>query len=231
MSIKQDLASEMKDIFTAEHWQVQSTRGVPAPGDIGLGNFAKRLETATVLYADLDGSTKMVDEWRWWFAAEIYKAYLRCAARVIRARGGEITAYDGDRIMAIFVGDKQWEQAAWAALEINGGLRRIVQPALQARYPEAGYQIRHSVGVDTSELHAASIGVRGYNDIVWVGRAANYAAKLTSLNELPIWITDDVYTQLPSVWKRNNGEPTWAAWNWEGHAMTIWGSDSWSDLT
>ncbi len=30
----------------------------------------------------------------------LYKAYLHCAAKIISNEGGEITAYDGDRIMA-----------------------------------------------------------------------------------------------------------------------------------
>jgi len=38
-------------------------------------------------------------------AAEIYKTYLHCAAKIIRSEGGSITSYDGDRIMGIFIGD------------------------------------------------------------------------------------------------------------------------------
>jgi class 3 adenylate cyclase len=53
------------------------------------------------------------------------------------------------------------------------------------------------VGSDVSSLRAARIGVRGGNDIVWVGHAANYAAKLTELNlEESTWITKDVYDML-----------------------------------
>jgi len=39
------------------------------------------------------------------------------------------------------------------------------------------------VGIDTSALFVARIGVRNDNDLVWVGRAANYAAKLTEIPE------------------------------------------------
>lgn len=38
------------------------------------------------------------------FAAHVYKSYLACAARVIRSENGTITAYDGDRIMAVYTG-------------------------------------------------------------------------------------------------------------------------------
>ena len=69
-------------------------------GNIQLGNDAVKLE-GTVLYADLDDSTKLVDTMSPEFAAEVYKSYLVCAARIIRDQGGVITAYDGDRIMAV----------------------------------------------------------------------------------------------------------------------------------
>ena len=46
----------------------------------------KALQVATVLYADPDGSTDMVDKYPWWFSAQVYKAYLRCAGKIIQTR-------------------------------------------------------------------------------------------------------------------------------------------------
>lgn len=78
MGLNDDLAAEVKAIFAAQ-WEVQTTTSVPAPENLRLNaNHAKDLETATVLYADLDGSTNMVDNYDWSFSAEVYKAYLRC---------------------------------------------------------------------------------------------------------------------------------------------------------
>ena len=59
--------------------------------------------------------------------------------------------------------------------------------------------MRQSVGVDTSELLVAKTGIRTVNDLVWVGRAANYAAKLSSRLAPATQITSDVYDQLPCV--------------------------------
>ena len=39
---------------------------------------------------------------------------------------------------------------------------------------------KQSVGIDTSELFVARTGIRRANDLVWVGRAANHAAKLSA---------------------------------------------------
>jgi class 3 adenylate cyclase len=57
---------------------------------VGLGNKAIEFDTAVVLYADLDGSTTMVDTRIWQFSAEIYKTYLHCAAKIIKAQGGTL---------------------------------------------------------------------------------------------------------------------------------------------
>lgn len=46
------------------------------------------------------------------FAAEIYKSYLHCASKIIRCENGVITAFDGDRVMGIFIGDLKNTSAA-----------------------------------------------------------------------------------------------------------------------
>ncbi len=170
---------------------------VPSPEDLKLGNDAAEFERATVLYADLSGSTQMVNSNDWRIAAEIYKAFLICAAKIIRSEGGQITSYDGDRVMGVFVGDRQSTSAATCGLKINYSVVNIVNPSFRAQYPNNSYSVRQVVGIDTSPIRAARTGVRGDNDIVWVGRAANYAAKLTEFNlEQRTWITGDVYDKL-----------------------------------
>ena len=208
MSLKEDLDSQVRKIFS-DVWTTEKTAGAPNPEDLRLNNHAKNLDQATVLYADLDGSTDMVNKYKWSFSAEIYKAYLQCAARVIADAGGIVTAYDGDRIMAIFTGDSKNSSAARAALKINYAVHKIIRPAVKETYSDTAFLLNHVIGIDTSELHAARIGVRGYNDLVWVGRAANYAAKLTSLQGQSIWITEDVYNKLNEDAKFSSGINMW----------------------
>lgn len=195
MGFKADITSEVTEIFSRT-WEEQTTATIPAPEDLRLSNHAKNLERATVLYADLDGSTAMVDKCSWSFSAEVYKAYLRCSARIINKEGGTITAYDGDRIMAVFTGDRKNTSAVRAALGINWAVRNVVQPSLKGVYTTTDFVLNHCIGVDTSQLRAARIGVRGDNDLVWIGRAANYAAKLTAIGEKPLWITKAVYDSM-----------------------------------
>ena len=208
MSLGDDLNSEVKKILK-ESWTTREGRVVPDPEDLGLGNDAVLLD-GTVLYADLNGSTNLVESKKPEFAAEVYKCFLTCAARVIRAEGGEITAYDGDRIMAVYLGDSKNSDAARTALRINYSVNKIINPAIKNQYPGTSYSVTHVVGIDTSNLFVARIGVRGDNDLVWVGRAANYAAKLSDGAGAPSQITADVYDKLNNASKYGkDGQNMW----------------------
>ncbi len=179
-------------------------------------NHSKDLEIATVLYADIDGSTNMVDSRPWWFSAEIYKAYLRCAGALIREEGGTITAYDGDRVMAMFTGDMKNTRAVRCALKIQHAVVDVIQPQISARGDtHCDFVLKHKIGIDTSQLHASRIGVRADNDIVWIGRAANHAAKLTAIPVEPsIWITKAVYDMIDDDVKYHKNGDIWQKRMW-----------------
>jgi len=229
MALKDDLTSEVKTIFKSS-WTETTGRVVPAPSDIGLGNNATLLEQAVVFYADLDGSTNMVDTKKWQFSAEIYKTFLHCAAKIVKAESGDITAYDGDRIMAIFIGDNKHDRAARAALKLRWAVLNIIQPRMKEIYT-TDFVIAHTVGIDVSDLRAVRTGVRGDNDLVWVGQAANYAAKLTTLSsDYPTWITKAVYDGLSPSLKTSDSKSMWEARTWtDMKKMSIYRSNwNWS---
>lgn len=214
MGLKDDLSAEVKATFF-NTWEEQVTTTVPAPADLRLNaNHAKDLKLATVLYADLDGSTNMVDGYKWQFSAAVYKTYLRCAGQIIRSEEGSVTAYDGDRIMAVFTGGSKNTSAVKAALKINWAVHNIIRPALKAQYASSQFTLNHVVGIDTSQLRAARIGIHGDNDIVWIGRAANHAAKLTNLSEKPLWITKAVFDSINEEVKISKGLPMWQKRSW-----------------
>lgn len=227
-TLGQQLEQEVKKIFR-ESWSVRDGHKVPESEDVQLGNDAVRLH-ATVLYADLDGSTNMVNGYKPEFAAKIYKTYLHCAARIIRGEGGVITAYDGDRIMAVFIGDSKNTCAVRSAMKINYAVTKIINPAIRPSY-NTDFQVRQAVGVDTSKLFIARTGIRGSNDLVWVGRAANYAAKLCSMpggNPYPSVITTDVYNAMHASLKTSNDQRSmWESFYWSERKITAYRSNWW----
>lgn len=228
MPLHDDLKAEANKIFKSA-WMERDGANVPDPASIGLGNDAVNLD-AVVLYADLAESTKMVDTFEPKFAAEVYKAYLHCCAKVIRSEGGEITAYDGDRVMAVYIGNAKNTSAARTALKLNFVRTKIIQPAILAQYPTTRFVLQHAVGVDASKLMVARTGIRGANDLVWVGRAANHAAKMASLpHDYPSRVSAEVYSQLSEEVKTKQGQSMWERATWSDMGREIYRSTwTWS---
>lgn len=221
MGVIDDIKRYADSTFTSS-WSERDGRVVPDPTSIALSNDAIKFEEAAILYADLSGSTTMVDSKTWSFAGEVYKAFLDAAARMIRHHDGTITAYDGDRVMGVFLGSRKRTNAAKCALRINYAVTEVLQPSLNRVYAAEGFTIKHCVGVDVSAIRAARTGVRGDNDIVWIGRSANYAAKLSDISEWPYatYITHDVYAGMNNEAKfAPNGSTMWEPRTWKGQTI------------
>jgi class 3 adenylate cyclase len=215
MALDEDLKKKVAEILKSG-WTTRDGTVVPEPKDVGLGNDAVKLKAA-ILYADLRGSTNMVDKKAREFAAEVYKSYLHCAGKIIQNEGGVITAYDGDRIMAVFLGDLKRTNAAGCALKIHWAVQKVINPGIVTQYGSDAYTVKHIVGVDVSDVLVARTGVWGNNDLVWVGPAANYAAKLCELGSAghSSYITHRVFDKMADTYKMWNGKTVWeeATWN------------------
>jgi class 3 adenylate cyclase len=217
MSLGDDLKSEVGAIFR-NLWTQRDGYTVPESSDLALGNDAVKLD-ATVLYADLADSTRLVDTETASFAAEVYKAFLHCAAKIIRSEGGEITAYDGDRVMAVFLGRAKNTSAARAALKINWARENVINPGITSVYSTKTYRVKHVTAVDTSRVFVARTGIRGANDLVWVGRAANHAAKMAALpSDYASRISAEVYNNMDSSSKHASGS-----------GANMWEETTWTD--
>jgi len=216
MSLADDISANSRFTYGTK-WQVRIGTGVPAAAALKLSNDAIFFENATVLYADLDGSAGLVRTKKWEFAGQVYKTFLYTVSRLIRKHSGSIACYDGTRVMGVFISGLQQPEAVSCALEINYAVKNLVQPELN-KYWQTDYRIRHIVGIDSSSVRAARTGVRGDNDVVWIGNAPNLAAKLTALNaDIPTWITKRVYDKLQDAQKLEQGECIWEKWSWGQH--------------
>lgn len=180
----------------ATNWIRRDGRVVPEAEDVRLGNDAVDLEAA-VLFADLKGSSKLVKEYKSSFAAEVYKAFLVASSEVIKNNDGVITAFDGDRIMAVFIGPSKCTNAARTALQIHAIVRGL-NSLIREVYPSVKYEVGFGVGVDVSNLFVIRTGVRGSNDLAWIGDASNCAAKLSEIRERSanVYITRRCYERI-----------------------------------
>jgi class 3 adenylate cyclase len=130
--------------------------------------------------------------------------------------------------MAVFIGNSHERRAVTAAFEINYAVKNIINVKIKAAYPKIAYEVKQAVGIDTSELFVAKTGIRGSNDLVWVGRAANYAAKLCALRQgnLSTLITQAVFDKLPDSYKffGNPKQYFWTIIQWKDKGIRIYGA-------
>lgn len=225
-----DLRADVAKVVSTLPWNIRDGRIVPDTTSVSLGLDGVRI-TGVVLYADLADSTIMVDSYPDWFAAEVYKAFLVCAAKLIRHEGGVITSYDGDRVMGIFIGDGRHDRAVRAAQKINWAVANIIRPRISAVYPQSNFQLRHVCGIDESTLLAAKTGARNNNDLVWVGPAANYAAKMAAMDEAwSTYISPEVWRQMTDRVRLEGGvgQTLWEPEYWPGRQdKFVFRSNSW----
>lgn len=179
-------------------WNITNGIKVPETEDVVLKNGGKLVD-ATYLYADLAGSSKLAQSLTKEATAKIIKVYINTASRILKNYGGEIRSFDGDRVMAIFMGSSKNWNAVRAALGIQWAVMKVIRPAIESGWSDGANfcDIDHAVGIDTGEALIVRGGVRDNNDLVSVGGAPNVAAKLSDLRNLnSVFISDRVHDTL-----------------------------------
>lgn len=221
----------LRDVTTtlARTLTVREARVVPSAATLALTGGAARISVA-MLYSDLADSTKLASEFDSRIAARVAQAFMAICSRVVRRHRGEIRSFDGDRVLAVFVGTSKCSSAAKAALQINWAFSHVLRPRLEAKYPSLRDQftLGHCTGVDSGEVLAVRGGIINNNDLVWIGRAPNVAAKLSSIRNAPYYsyITPAVYASIAEDVRRSaGGELMWEEQTWpRGPVTEIYGS-------
>src|SRR3954467_7943877 len=103
MSLTDDLSRDVDGILRQE-WNIRDGQVVPKTEDVALAGGAVKL-AVTMLYADLADSTELAMTYDKRVAAKVFKSFLSCSSKLIRAEGGEIRSFDGDRVMGVFIGN------------------------------------------------------------------------------------------------------------------------------
>jgi class 3 adenylate cyclase len=226
MATTEELEIEVRDIL-AQTWSSRDGQVAPNTEDVTLTGGAVKMD-ATLLYADLADSTELAMYNRQ-VAAKVFKAYLMCVTRLIRGLGGAVRSFDGDRVMGVFVGGSKNTAAAKCGLQVNYIFQCVIVPKLKERYEklrDGSYGLAQTVGIDTSEVLVVRSGIRANNDLVWVGRAPNIAAKLSGIREdgYSTYVTKAVFDKLADE-SKYGGDPRrlmWEARSWNaGKALGV----------
>lgn len=222
MAISDDLKGDVNDALNFT-WSLRDGQIVPSTADVALTGGGVKLEV-TMLYADLADSTRLA-MWDRRITARAYKAFLSASSRLIKWMGGSVRSFDGDRVMGVFIGNTKNTDAVKCALHINWMFSHLLRPGFENKYEkirDGTYRLAHACGIDTSDVLVVRGGVRNDNDLLWVGRAPNIAAKLSGLRDgnYFTWITGDVYDKLMDRSKLANGKNMWEERNWTNQPVT-----------
>ena len=211
MSLVDDLTNKINSYFT-EKYEVTETTIVPAT-DYSKLTFGNNGLTAdlTFLFVDIRKSSQLHDTYGYISAAKIYQSFHDINVRIINSRDGQVRAFDGDRIMGVFSGDTKNNNAVEAALNIKWAISNILNKHFK---PE--YAINIGIGIDTGKTLITKVGKGrdlSNNDLVWVGKACNYASHMCNESKNMIYVSPLVYNSLVGTNKVSDGKNMWESLN------------------
>lgn len=193
MSIEQfrdDLTEEVATILSSGfRINITKTQAVPHFGDssITFPNLdamtqgCKFIETA-VLYIDIRRSTDLNLTHHPQTVAKLYSAFVRAMTRCARRNGGHVRGIIGDRVMVLFDSDNPFVNAVETAISMNSVSQYVINKHFKSNEVACG------IGIDCGKMLATKTGFRrhgneqqNYRSLVWLGRPANVASKLTDI--------------------------------------------------
>ncbi len=152
----------------------------PRVGADALGRWPvpEERRTVSVLFADIVGSTRLVDQLDPEEVRALQRAYFDTVARVLRRWGGVVEKYIGDAVMALFGATESdgfdAYRAVRAGLEIQRSLDRRTLPGVPTLRVRVGVATGEAV-VDLTTTHNGAHGMASGAVITLAARLQTYA--------------------------------------------------------
>lgn len=213
MSLADDLSAKVAGYLEGDYKLVKK-QDVPLPENIPLGNEAAKLQ-ATTLFIDVRQSSDITNAFRRQTAAKMMKAYFSGAVNIINKQSGYVRSFNGDGMLAVFMGEQRSNNAVKAAMQLKWFVNYVLEPQFRKYFTNnqtaIGSALDFSIGcgIDEGEIFAVKVGIRGTNDVAWIGRCTNTSAKLSGVAD-SIAITRAVYERLWDNRKFSNGVHMWS---------------------
>lgn len=141
-----------------------------------------KLLESCVLYVDIRNSSQISAEKQPQTLAKMYSAFIRSMLAAARYYGGHVRNIIGDRVMVVFDRERCFTNAVETAVLMNSLARYVVNRRL------ASVSFRCGIGIDFGKMLVTKAGVvrhaaekEFYRSLVWMGKPANVASKLTDL--------------------------------------------------
>jgi len=137
---------------------------------------APRQLGAAVLFADLAGFTSLTERWRAHpdSLTSVLDLWFEAGSRAVFAHGGTLDKFFGDSIMAVFGAPFPIGDATQAAVRCARDMQRVGSQ-LDA---ETGAGVQVTVGIESGQVLACSVGSRRRHDFTVLGEPVSKAARL-----------------------------------------------------
>jgi class 3 adenylate cyclase len=212
--LRSELVDEVSSILANDFTiEVTNTNYVPGSDDpaITFPNLdtktqgTKLIETC-VLYIDIRRSTDLNLSHKPRTVAKLYSAFVRAMTRTARHHDGHVRGIIGDRVMVIFDKEDAFINAVNCAIAMNTISQHVINTHFKAN------EVKCGIGIDSGKMLATKTGIRrhgdeqaNYKSLVWLGRPANIASKLTDIANKSSehgtrWTVNVAYDPPPLPW-------------------------------
>ena len=180
----------------------------------GGGKLEVQQTEATILFCDIEAFTRLTESLGPVKIVEVLNAYFSRMVEILEQRGGVVTQFQGDAILATFnvpVGDDDHARNAVQAAQ------DMLTSVAGNEY--AGERLNIRIGINTGPVVAGAIGARGRLNYTVHGDAVNLAARLEALNKeygTRLLLSESVAANLPAGDVEAIGETTV-----RGHSRSI----------
>jgi adenylate cyclase len=198
MTKMSDLRDELSDevgTILAKEFAVTTTetKVVPHSSDsavtfpnLDAKTQACKLIDTCVLYIDIRRSTELSISHKAETVAKLYSAFVRAMTKCARHYGGHVRGIIGDRVMVLFDCDDCFANAVNCAVLMNSAAKHVINKHFTRNEVQCG------IGIDAGKMLVTKTGFRrrgveqhNYKNLVWLGRPANVASKLTDIANKP----------------------------------------------
>jgi adenylate cyclase len=144
-----------------------------------LAVLSERVETATVLFSDVRGFTKMASTMDPDRVVQMLNDMFHDLTPIVLNANGTVDKYVGDAVLAVFGSpdpdDRQWEHAVLAALEMQEAMNKLAANRWQGRPP-----FRIGIGIHTGPAIHGFIGPPERQEYTVIGNTINVASRYCS---------------------------------------------------
>jgi adenylate cyclase len=165
-------------------------------GELHLGGQVRR---ATVLFSDLRGFTALAEQMAPGEVVATLNQYFSMMTDWVRACGGFVDKFMGDAMLVVFglfsPGDSGGSAAA-DAIRCALGMQERLQALNTERQAAGQWPLKISIGVDSGEVLAGTIGAEDRLEFTVIGDSVNVAARLQEVGKLrgaPVLVSETAF--------------------------------------